>query len=227
VYFALAGLPAITNVGFDPPRSRRLWPFIGSVIDYLNAQRRKKVVGVRPPVPANILLPFPFSSPPVGEQPRVGPYRRFLGSEFHPVCAEFVGTATQGLGVTQTFGGENWNGKDPYMGLTPDSHFVVNRAAHRRPEITLDRQNRRRSLLQQFDQDRRALDRSEQGRQLDRYRGMAYAFLESDQLRQALDVRREPDRLRQQYGYTLFGQSCLAARRLIEAGSRIVMVFWD
>src|SRR5262249_41165745 len=132
-----------------------------------------------------------------------------------------------GLGVTQTFGGENWNGKDPYMGLTPDSHFVVNGAAHRRPEITLDRQNRRRSLLQQFDQDRRALDRSEQGRQLDRYRGMAYAFLESDQLRQPLDVRREPDRLRQQYGYTLFGQSCLAARRLIEAGSRIVMVFWD
>ena len=33
--------------------------------------------------------------------------------------------------------------------------------------------------------------------------------------------------MRELYGHTLFGQSCLAARRLVEAGSRIVSVFWD
>ena len=45
--------------------------------------------------------------------------------------------------------------------------------------------------------------------------------------RHALDVRREPSAVRERYGMTLFGQSCLAARRLIEAGGRFVTVFWD
>jgi len=34
-------------------------------------------------------------------------------------------------------------------------------------------------------------------------------------------------KLREQYGMTLFGQSCLAARRLVEAGCKFVTVFWD
>jgi arylsulfatase A-like enzyme len=33
--------------------------------------------------------------------------------------------------------------------------------------------------------------------------------------------------LREAYGMTLFGQACLAARRLVEAGTRFVSVFWD
>ena len=33
--------------------------------------------------------------------------------------------------------------------------------------------------------------------------------------------------MRERYGLTLFGQSCLAARRLVEAGSKFVTVFWD
>jgi uncharacterized protein (DUF1501 family) len=40
-------------------------------------------------------------------------------------------------------------------------------------------------------------------------------------------VRREPPAVRDSYGHTLFGQSCLAARRLVEAGSKFVTVFWD
>jgi arylsulfatase A-like enzyme len=46
-------------------------------------------------------------------------------------------------------------------------------------------------------------------------------------VRRALDIAREPPRLREAYGMTLFGQSALAARRLVEAGSRFVTVFWD
>src|SRR5205823_1370108 len=38
---------------------------------------------------------------------------------------------------------------------------------------------------------------------------------------------REPAPVRDSYGMTLFGQGCLAARRLVEAGSRFVTVFWD
>ena len=33
--------------------------------------------------------------------------------------------------------------------------------------------------------------------------------------------------MREAYGMTLFGQSCLAARRLVEAGTKFVTVFWD
>src|SRR5262249_18498461 len=36
-----------------------------------------------------------------------------------------------------------------------------------------------------------------------------------------------PRSLRESYGMTLFGQAALAARRLVEAGSRFVTVFWD
>jgi hypothetical protein len=49
----------------------------------------------------------------------------------------------------------------------------------------------------------------------------------SNQIRNALDVGKESPALRERYGMTLFGQSCLAARRLVEAGARFVSVFWD
>src|SRR5207249_177260 len=62
---------------------------------------------------------------------------------------------------------------------------------------------------------------------LSRHQQSAVALLESGQLAAALDIRREPRETRELYGMTLFGQSCLAARRLVEAGSRVVSVFWD
>jgi uncharacterized protein (DUF1501 family) len=49
----------------------------------------------------------------------------------------------------------------------------------------------------------------------------------SEKTRIALDIRQEPDALRDRYGRNLFGQSTLMARRLIEAGSRFVTVHWD
>src|SRR5205085_7695161 len=42
-----------------------------------------------------------------------------------------------------------------------------------------------------------------------------------------LDLGREPDPLRRAYGMTLFGQGCLQARRLVEAGCQFVTVVWD
>ncbi len=88
--------------------------------------------------------------------------------------------------------------------------------------MTLDRLSRRRSLVEQFDRARADLATTARGQQLDRYRQMTYELLQSPALRDALDVRREPPSLRKLYGQTLFGQSCLAARRLVEAGSRVV-----
>src|SRR5438045_8052610 len=46
-------------------------------------------------------------------------------------------------------------------------------------------------------------------------------------LHNALDVQSEPAKDRERYGMALFGQSCLAARRLLEAGGKFVTVCWD
>ena len=56
---------------------------------------------------------------------------------------------------------------------------------------------------------------------------MAFSMITSNKMRDALDIGREPLALRERYGMTLFGQACLAARRLVEAGSKFVTVFWD
>lgn len=55
----------------------------------------------------------------------------------------------------------------------------------------------------------------------------AYALLTSDAGRQAFDLSREPARTRERYGKTTFGQSCLLARRLVEAGVGYVQVNWS
>ena len=93
--------------------------------------------------------------------------------------------------------------------------------------ITLDRFDRRRSLLQQFDLGRQELDESTPGRSLSSFQETAFSLISSPRVGQALDIRQEPEELRDRYGMTLFGQSCLAARRMLEAGTRLVSVFWD
>jgi uncharacterized protein (DUF1501 family) len=96
-----------------------------------------------------------------------------------------------------------------------------------RPGLTLDRLDARRSLVQQLDAQQRHLAESLSAKTVDRFSEMAYTFIGSQKLREALDVGREPMVLREQYGMTLFGQSVLTARRLLEAGCQIVSVFWD
>jgi hypothetical protein len=116
---------------------------------------------------------------------------------------------------------------DPYLGITPHSRFVVSKAAQLPPEITLDRLDRRRDLLTQLEEERRALDNAVALRSLDRFQQMAYSLITSQSLREALDVSREPAEVRERYGMTLFGQATLAGRRLLEAGAMLVSVFWD
>src|SRR6516162_10805684 len=116
---------------------------------------------------------------------------------------------------------------EPYMGITPDSRFELATATELPREITLDRLDNRRSLVEQFDRARRDLRTTDAGRGFDRYHEMAYNLIGSEKVRTALDLSREPRRLRESYGMTIFGQAALTARRLVEAGSRFVSVFWD
>jgi hypothetical protein len=54
----------------------------------------------------------------------------------------------------------------------------------------------------------------------------AFELVSSGAARSAFDIDREPDRLRERYGRSRFAQSCLLARRLVEAGVSLVQVNW-
>jgi hypothetical protein len=221
VAYALTGVPQIDIPMELNPRDGRHWPFLGSVVDYLHRQRDP-----RPrPVPDNVALPWAFSSQRVGEVPRAGPYAAFLGNAYNPLWTTFRGEATHT--TVKTLQDQRLEVREPYMGVTADSRFQLASGAEPAPELTLDRLDRRRSLLTQLDRARRNLDRDPAVRGADRYREMAYNLLGSERLHTALDLGREPRAVRDLYGMTLFGQAALTARRLVEAGSRFVTVFWD
>jgi uncharacterized protein (DUF1501 family) len=61
---------------------------------------------------------------------------------------------------------------------------------------------------------------------LGRYQQQALALLTSAATRRAFDLRAEPDRVRERYGWHKYAQSLLLARRLVEAGVRLVTVYW-
>jgi hypothetical protein len=221
VAFATTGVSAIDIPMELNPRDGRHWPFIGSVVDHVMRGRGRK----KSPVPDNIALPFLFSSRRVGEVARAGPYAAFLGGAYNPIWTEFHGEATKH--TIKTLQEQKLDVAEPYMGITPQSRFELATATELPADVTLDRLNQRRSLVEQFDRERAEKERTAAGRSADRYRDMAYSLIGSEKVRTALDIGKESRALRESYGMTLFGQASLAARRLVEAGSRFVTVFWD
>jgi len=106
--------------------------------------------------------------------------------------------------------------------------------------ITLDRLADRQSLLQTFDQFRREVDGSGLMSGMDAFNQQAFGVLTSSRLLEALDVQREAPRVRERYGKgdakvhgdaaPMLNEQFLVARRLVEAGARVVTVaygFWD
>ncbi|HUG93124.1 MAG TPA: DUF1501 domain-containing protein [Planctomycetaceae bacterium] len=217
------------------PYDNRHWPFFGSVLEYLARGRES--------FPFNVALPFLFSSR-CPEFDRGGPYGGFLGRRFNPVWTEFE---PEGSSVVKRWrGNADQEIRDPFAGISPDDRLTVSRDARLAPEITLDRLDRRRSLLEQLEDERRRLESTSRlprgtaaidsalasrsrpaGGTYDRFQEMAYSLITSQALRDALDLGRVPIEHRERYGMTLFGQSTLAGLRLLEAGATLVSVFWD
>src|SRR5262249_33029037 len=83
------------------------------------------------------------------------------------------------------------------------------------------------SLLSQFDAQRATLESSKTLANYDQFQQRAINLVTSARTREALDIRRESAETRDRYGRHLFGQSTLMARRLVEAGVRLVTVHWD
>ena len=86
--------------------------------------------------------------------------------------------------------------------------------------------DRRRRLLSAMDDFRQAVDGSRAVEEMDSFHRRALGILTSEDVTRAFDLGREPEKLRERYGGNFFGQSCLLARRLVEAGTRFVQVKW-
>ncbi|WP_254512036.1 DUF1501 domain-containing protein [Anatilimnocola floriformis] len=201
------------------PFDARHWPSFGSVLDYLAQKSRPDAPP--PAIPRNICLPFRFSARS-GQFVRGGPYGGFLGRGYDPVCTDFDGNAPRKVG--------RWTGNnlaevsEPYLGIEKEGRFIVSRGSQPLPQEQLDS---RWSLLSRLAHEQRDYQTAAAPRGHDRFRELAYSLLTSDKIRTALDIGQEKESLREQYGYTLFGQATLAGRRLLEAGAQLVTVIWD
>ena len=91
-------------------------------------------------------------------------------------------------------------------------------------EIGEARLQRRRELRHVVDDAVRNFEASESAKLMDANFSDAYRLMTSTKAREAFDLAREPEKVRERYGMTRFGQSCLLARRLIEAGVRFVTI---
>jgi len=97
------------------------------------------------------------------------------------------------------------------------------------PELMLDAARRERlsgrsRLLAAFDEARRGMDQLAAAESFDDYQQQALDVLTSDAAHQAFDMASEDPSLRDRYGRNVIGQRCLLARRLVEAGVRLVTV---
>lgn len=101
------------------------------------------------------------------------------------------------------------------------------------PELSLpagishERLGSRRELQRIIDGQTRLLDHSATARGIDAYYERALAMLHSERLRAAFNLEAEKPGLRDAYGRHTYGQSCLLARRLAEAGVKFVTVYFD
>lgn len=94
-------------------------------------------------------------------------------------------------------------------------------------ELSLERMRNRRGLLGELDQLAAASERRARiAGPYDKATEQAFDLLTSREARSAFDLGLEQDAVRDRYGRTQFGQSVLLARRLVEAGVRLVQVNW-
>jgi uncharacterized protein (DUF1501 family) len=95
-----------------------------------------------------------------------------------------------------------------------------------RPDVFSHRLERRESLRAEINKAMPDMEKAVEGYSLDEYYKQAMNLIVSGRARNAFDLKQEPERLRDSYGRNTFGQSCLLARRLVEAGTRVVEVVW-
>ncbi|QVL30373.1 DUF1501 domain-containing protein [Telmatocola sphagniphila] len=80
----------------------------------------------------------------------------------------------------------------------------------------------RQKLLASFDSLNRGIDKTGTMAALDTFEKQAVELITSPKAKKAFDLSQEPQKLRERYGMHRFGQRCILARRLVEAGVSFV-----
>jgi hypothetical protein len=179
------------------------YPSIGAVMQHAGLRARD--------VPSYVWMPsFPGHSQ--GKR-RAGPYGGFLGHTYDPLFtrynAKFEGTGE----------GRNVYSNPPIPIADPQLD-----ALEGLPEITANRLDQRRTLLQQLDDRLTQLEQAGVGDGMSQYQRLAFQMLTSTKTRNAFDLSKEPPQVRARYGRSLFGSCLLTARKLVEAGVKFVGV---
>lgn len=221
VSVALSGLsksePAIEANGHDP----RHQPYFGSVLEYLWNKQGTSMLTTG--VPINMVLPWALNDRT--DRNRWRHHAAWLGRKYNPIIPLFVGKGSREIGSPSIKGATPILTRfDPWDGITPQSTFRFD-GATLPPDVAESRFACRRKLLEELGS--KSADFGNVGETFDAYRDLSYAMITNPRVVDALDVTREPQRVHDRYGRTLFGQSALAARRLVEEGVKVITVFWD
>jgi hypothetical protein len=122
---------------------------------------------------------------------------------------------------------------DPYYLYPTGDDMDMNKMDHikvddlnLRPEVSSARLERRARLRDLINGGMPEVDKAVAKYDLNEYYEKALGLIMSGRAREAFNLAAEPDAMRERYGRNTFGQSCLLARRLIEAGTRVVEVVW-
>ncbi|MFO1020300.1 MAG: DUF1501 domain-containing protein [Planctomycetales bacterium] len=117
---------------------------------------------------------------------------------------------------------------DPFnvLGDPNDPHFEV-------PNLSLANPDKRSRLMdsinlkKDFDRLERLVDQRGTMQALDQFEAQALRMLVNPETRQAFDIQQEPEQIREKYGRNRWGQQCLLARRLVEAGVELITTTFD
>ncbi len=126
-------------------------------------------------------------------------------------------------GQSGGFLGPQWD-PERFVGDPSDPAYEIE--SLRQTDVTTLQLDRRRALLAQVESRFAEIARADGLRNYDLFQQQAFDLLTTGRAREAFAIDKEPDKLRDRYGRNRWGQCVLLARRLVEAGVRLVHVQW-
>lgn len=152
--------------------------------------------------------------------------------DFGMVASKVLGVRSRGLPPYIGIPHQPFMTQPTYLGLSHKAYDAGDPSVEKyRPQnlsiaagINGERLDDRRSLVEQFDRYRRDLDLNGSLDATNEFRRRAFDLLLSNDVVGAFDLEQERPELRDRYGRHLWGQSCLLARRLAEAGSAVITI---
>ena len=201
--------PYNVYTGFDGGNDRENYfakrsdhPGMGAVCQYMNLGPTD--------IPRYVIMPaYPGYSQALR---RSGPYGGYLGSQYDPLF---------------TIWDKKFAGKGEFYKPTVPVGVPLLPALGNLADVTADRLDRRRSLLDQIDNSVATIEASRAAQGMNHFQQQVFSLLTSAKTRAAFDISHEPESVFDRYGRNLWGSSAIIARRLVEAGSTFVSINWE